>query len=264
MTNENARLWLQENGFDTDHLDKCRKRGLSECTALAYASSRGNLCACKYIYSKGHVSQLRKSDTFGTTPLKLACAAGHLEVCKWLYSHGCSSDLRISDVSGLTPLNWACVNGHLKVVKWCIINGALAADSSSSNPGSRLLVYKFICGGIPERSPGLVDLLVNWAQLSLGESAVFRRVVLVGVSSERCKSSPLSLIGGCSGLAVLIADYCGIVYGRRLRNVRCFEELVLSITSNCCPFDLNLRPCLESTDPTPPDHISAYQRCVCS
>ena len=88
---------------------------------LTDACSKGELRACKWLYTRGAASTIR---TDGRELLEHARKGGQLDVAKWLFKVGAVEDIRTQDTDGQTLMKRVCVEGHLDVAKWLFKVGA--------------------------------------------------------------------------------------------------------------------------------------------
>ena len=105
-----ARAWLAEVGFaDGDLRSEISINSKKMRCPMAWASQKGELGVCKWLYDNGAADDIRKANsTAVATPLYLACQDGHLSVCKWLFEVGAAADITKATNNGLTPMSIAC------------------------------------------------------------------------------------------------------------------------------------------------------------
>ena len=75
---------------------------------MAWASQKGELGVCKWLYDHGAAEDIRKSNAALVTPMYLACWNGHLSVCQWLFEVGAKGDITKANNNGITPMLIAC------------------------------------------------------------------------------------------------------------------------------------------------------------
>ena len=122
-----ARAWLAEEGFvEGDLRSEIIINQRMRCP-MAWASQKGELGVCKWLYDNGAADDIRKANsTAVATPLYLACQDGHLSVCKWLFEVGAAADITKARNNGCTPLKIAFQIDHISICHWLILNGALS------------------------------------------------------------------------------------------------------------------------------------------
>jgi ankyrin repeat protein len=237
----NPRCWLTEKGFDPDgdlcEAMKSKSMPWAASTAMCEASYAGELGVCQWLFKHGAATTLRTKDSHGETPMYRACAKRHLQVAKWLYEVGAAEDIQTKDSHGCTPLLYASVYNRDSSILWLVLQGA-ANDETSGHVDAAILKRN-----IPTyKSLSRVALRKDLVAL-LNQHSVFLRLVLSATRSVQAESdvatpfvrsalrpkqpaapqelSPLKLLCGHEAtLVALIADFVGVVRGRRLRNAR--------------------------------------------
>jgi ankyrin repeat protein len=171
-----------------------------------------------------------------------ACKRGKMNMVKWLLPH---SNINHKNADGYTPLWSACYYGHLDVVKLLVENGAVVAHVYARHSllmtacmhGSVELMQYFLEKG---HAPGRRELmaasdwdhvpLLEWLIHEIGHQRVairkqtkntllprFRRTLKTNTSFQLFISR---FFGGNNLVKELIAEFVGVVRGRKLRNVR--------------------------------------------
>jgi ankyrin repeat protein len=228
--------WLYGKGATnlliTNHL------GLSLLWA-ACTSENTNLCQWLYERCPGIV---QLADHRVDYPMMAACKRGKMNMVKWLLPH---SNINHKNADGYTPLWSACYYGHLDVVKLLVGNGAVVNRVHARNSpvlaacmnGSVELMKFFLKEGYP---PGRLEVitaserdnvsLLEWLIHEIGHQRVTIRnqtkTILLSRFHRtlRAHSSFQVFIGrmflGNNLVKELIAEFAGVVRGRKLRNVR--------------------------------------------
>ena len=157
----------------------------------------------------------------------VACGEGHLQVAKWLFDVGAADDIKAADDYGQHPfLQIACDKDRLHVSQWLILAG------SANNPVTGHVDASTLSRGVPEEyRPAIASSLRSLVH----DHAVFTRTVVPATCLVRTPAALvaankrqgiaracllLRLVGHEETLLSLVADFAGIVRGRKLRNAR--------------------------------------------
>lgn len=231
------RQTLRAHGFDPDNVAHTRGTGVLECTSMAFASSKGWLDCCKYIFSqKNGTEQVNRENCLGSTPIKYACTNGHLDVETWLINHGAKNDVRRADKAGLHPVSWSALVGKFDSMRWLLLRGCFEIFDDEHGRSSQVLVQSFIAAtGSPSKAQRHRNRLISWASKTLQSRAAFVQCILPAMSAiqpthnAHNRSSALSTFAGLAGIRILIAEFCGILMGLEHRRVKGFDRLCFQL-----------------------------------
>ena len=205
--------------------------GGHRATIFASVCSKGFLEVAKWLVASAGAKAclLRTPDSHGCTPMFNACAGGHLGVARWLYASGAAADVSTENVSGNTPYMAASLGSHFTVFQWLIFNGAACDVTGQMTPES--LRYSRCKGYALTGEDCPVTMAISAA---LTQQAVFTRLVLPLTLSELGQLNPAinpplyywGRLRGCNHILKLLADFCGVIRGRELRNARAAARLI--------------------------------------
>jgi hypothetical protein len=193
---------------------------------MVIACFQGHLQIAKWLFELGAADDIRTKNDDGATPMFFACHKGHLQVAKWLFDVGAADDIKTADDYSRHPLQIACDEDHLHVSQWLILAG------SANNPVTGHVDASTLSRGVPEK----YRLAIASSLRSLvHDHAVFTRTVVPATCLVRTPAAVvaankrqgiaracllLRLVGHEETLLSLVADFAGIVRGRKLRNAR--------------------------------------------
>jgi ankyrin repeat protein len=228
--------WLYGKGVT--NLMMMNHSGLS---LLWAACTSDNVHVCQWLYERCP-EIIHLVDHRMDYPMMTACKRGNMKMVKWLLPH---SNINHKNGDGYTALWFACYYGHIDVVKWLVENGAVVAHVYSRHSplmaacmhGSVELMKFFLEGGYV---PGRLELLtaserdhvplLEWLIHEIGhERVTIRKQTMIILLSRfkhvlRTHSSFQVFISrfflGNNLVKELIAEFVGVVRGRKLRNVR--------------------------------------------
>ena len=164
--------------------------------------------------------------------MRLACYGGHLDVARWLFEVGAAEDTRTPSNSGKTPMSLACSKDHFNVAEWLILVGAANNTTGHVDEGTLADAVQ----------PTTTRRIISWSLRSLIDAhAVFTHLVVPATCIVRSSSTSSAtvapnikkqrsqqtdecmlprLLGHEETLLSLVADFVGVVRGRKLRNTR--------------------------------------------
>lgn len=227
--------WLFDAGASQDVFTKSNM-----CwTPMHVACLQGQIEVLKWLLGPAGASQEVHARTKrGTTTLLLATK--HLKVMQLLLAHGVVDEIRLPDRSGSTPLQ-NVLNEEVVCVEsltLLVLNGAACGEDGHVN-GSILGNF------LRRRRDPTIQALRHSLSVLLEEHSIFVNPVLAGIrgkdrdpsiSRQACEPDgprlpkrkrqlvPRSLLEWLQGhdqsLVPLIADFAGIIRGRKLRNAK--------------------------------------------
>lgn len=110
-------FWLHDQGIRADRADD------TGCTALHWASQRGNAKIVETLIQEAKLEDINIADVEGRSPLIFASMYDNLEVATLLIQHG--ADCNFQDRSGgLSPVFTAAYNNAFAVLKYLLHSGA--------------------------------------------------------------------------------------------------------------------------------------------
>ena len=196
-------------------------------TPMVGACGKGHLQVAQWLFEVGTADDIRTKTNDGATPMAIACNYGHLQVAKWLFDVGAADDIKTADDYDQHPfLQIACDQDRLHVSQWLILAG------SANNPVTGHVDASTLSRGVPEEyRPAIASSLRSLVH----DHAVFTRTVVPATCLVRTPATLvaankrqgiaracllLRLVGHEETLLSLVADFAGIVRGRKLRNAR--------------------------------------------
>jgi hypothetical protein len=212
-----------------------RVRTLTGLSLLWGACTSDNLLLCQWLYDR-----CPSITSVGEPPLLAACKRGRLDMVKWLLPH---SNLEHANIDGHTALWFACYFGHADVAKWLVESGAEISEYATLSPvraaclrGSVELMKFFLERGYP---PGRLELaaaverenvsMLEWLIQEIGLQRMEVRQMTKTMLEYRFARTLRTHAGfqvflrsrlGDGLVRKLIADFVGVLWGRKLRNVR--------------------------------------------
>ena len=176
-------------------------------------------------------------------PMSAAAVFGRKDVCEWLFHHGAHSDinrersnpLRLSleptkpPGQNMKTFTDACTD----TVKWLLFNGGIPSDAEgylNASAMKKMFSMDRIEQFSVENAISGRERLLNWAEsicsvhdaycTFLGGTIHVPRLDLAEGPGNR----PVRGLSGYKGIRKKIAEYVGVMTGRKLRTVRCIVE----------------------------------------
>jgi hypothetical protein len=170
---------------------------LHDAPAIYHACKNGNIAIVKWLVQKGASVNVTHN---GKTPFYAAATRYQMDLMVWLYLNGAS--INTPDAEGFTPLRRICAmrvyNDHFySYAVWLILNGAV---SDRMGNVSKVALRKEV-GRDRKMVRANMKRLVEWSARCAWVLCQIRRNLMDDVVAH-------------------IADYVGILRGRRLRNAR--------------------------------------------
>lgn len=225
--------WLYSKGC-TNLLTK-NNSGLSLLWAACVSD---NTHMCQWLYERCP-EIIHLTDHRMDYPMMAACKWGKLNMVKWLRPH---SNINHLNADGYTALWGACYYGHAHVATWLVENGAVVQSRNSPvvaacMNGSVELMKFFLKEGYP---PGRLEMitaserdnvsLLEWLIHEIGHQRVAvhdqTKTILLSRFHQTLMTHSSFLVFvsrkflGNNLVKELIAEFTGVVCGRKLRNVR--------------------------------------------
>lgn len=123
------------------------------------------------------------------------------------------------------------MNNHTAVSQWLVLHGAFERKDGRISR-RKLRAYVINCEyPAAKHSYDQMKMLIIWSQEYLAMRTHFH-TALKAMSISRASVKGLSRLTGVREIRQKIADFAGIVYGRRLRNLRNFEANISCIVHN--------------------------------
>lgn len=228
--------WLYGKGVT--NLMVMNHSGLS---LLWAACMSDNTQLCQWLYERCP-EIIHLADHRMDYPMMAACKRGKMNMVKWLFPH---SNINHRNVDGYAALWGACFYGRLDVVKWLVENGAVVAHvyakhsplmASAMHGSVELMKFFFEAGYVPGRLELITASerdhvpLLEWMIPEIGYKRVIihkqTKMILFSRFNQRLKAHSTfqvfigAMFLGNNLVKEMIADFVGVVRGRKLRNVR--------------------------------------------
>ena len=171
-------MYLINHGADIS-----KKDGISNQTALHYASESGHLKVVELLLSKG--AKIDVKDRYHCTPLMLAAENGHNDVSMHLINHGADVSKK-GGISNRTALHYASGNGHLKLVELLLSKGAEIDEEDKKHRTPLMLAAE---NGHSDVSMHLINHGADVCEIG-----VFWRTTLLSYASENGHSRVVELL----------------------------------------------------------------------
>ena len=216
--------WLYDNGAAED-VTKANNDGR---TPMWIACQNGHLSVCKWLFEVGAAADITKANDYGTTPMHIVCENGHLSVCEWLFEVGATADITKVTSMGLTPMHVACLKGQLSVCKWLVFTGALNRPAVNGHIHRATVQRDVIAANLRFAPPALLA----WAQQVVAVHCAFSVVLRASVVLPHRRVSPRRRCH-LPMLHRAVLEHVGLFLdletGRRVRNVREFAETLQAL-----------------------------------
>ena len=222
----NVLVWLSARGADP------RQPDAKGWTPLLYCAWKGHLRAMKWLAQNGAADDVSTRALDGLTPLYYASLGGRSDCVKWLLENGASPDLIAETQWGGRPLHAAAMENHIAIVKELIGSGG--GNGKEGHVDKAVLEQCHVLDRAPEgvgevegateggRGGEVQRHLVAWLDEVKRDRDRFVHCFLPATTSSGAGEGR-----ECSALVRVdtdalqhIADFAGVCYGRRLRNVR--------------------------------------------
>lgn len=246
--------WLFEVGASID----INKGDSSGYTPMHIACKNNHLSVCKWLYKVG--ADINKENSNGNTPMHIACKYNHLSICKWLFKIGI--DITKKNNDGYTSIMIAFKKNHSSIYEWLIINGVF------NNPVTSHIDINLVKSNIPVN---YYNYISKWLNNSIENNLFFFNNIIMGTfypndlsTSELLHRTLKMRLGTLDGsniiinsisedakkpllqtlrpvpaiiklrsqsILMVIADYMGVIYDKKLRNVKELASVLRSITN---------------------------------
>ena len=198
-------------------------------TLMCVACEKGHLHMAQWLFKFGVASDIWTRGNGGFTPLFNACRCGHLHVVQWLVAVG--SDIHTTSDHGDTPLHVSFLHGHINCMEWLVLEGA--ANAKTGHVSQEILSRDVFAGPHALSLRGRLQLVIEL-------NRQLRHLLLPAVycqqhassyqSKSNCTTDSKKVLtrscllhrfcGVSSSIFPIVADFLGVVRGRKLRNVR--------------------------------------------
>lgn len=217
----NVATWLFEVGADVRAKDR-------EGRSLFFAAClEGRLLVAKWLFEVCSAAEdLHTKDNYENTPFFMACSRNHQHVARWLIEVGAAEDIQTENANQMTPLGEALFFRKLSLVAWLVLQGAACGADGHVQ---RALIA-------PQARPGF-----GWPALRLRFTTLLNRqsafvffllsiaspTPVAGTPVAAAAASPLALLRGHEAtLLPLVAEFAGVLRGRKLRIAREIERML--------------------------------------